>query len=240
MSNKFRILGLAVLALALFVGVSAAQEKTAEVTASVPEFTAFHEVIQPMWHTAYPAKDGAALRGLVPRMNELAAKVYAAKLPAILHEKEDNWITGLEAFRKSVDDYNKAAEGKDDAVLLTAAETLHAKYEGLGRVIRPVLAEVGAFHQALYPFVHQYAPENKYDKIRGGAADLLAKAEAVAKVTLPARQAAKAEAFKAAAAALVEAAKALAAAADGHDHDGMVKGVETLHTKYQALEAVFE
>jgi hypothetical protein len=239
MSKRFRIVALILLGLALTAGVSAAQEKSPATAASVPELTAFHDVIKPIWHDAYPAKDYAALRGFVAKIQELAAPIYAAKLPAILHEKEAKWKEGLEIFRKAVDDYLKAAAGADDAALLAAAETLHAKYEGLGQVIRPALAEIGAFHQALYPVVHQYAAEKQYDKIRGAAADLLAKAEAVAKVTLPARQAGKAEAFKAAAAALVEAAKSLAAAADGHDHDGMLKGVETVHAKYQAVEAVF-
>ncbi len=239
MNRKMRFIVSAALAVIGLAGLAAAQEKSPETTASVPELSAFHEVIQPIWHTAYPAKDYAALRGYVAKIQELAAPVYAAKLPAILHEKEAKWKEGLEAFRKAVDDYAKAAAGTDDAALLTAAETLHTRYEGLGRVIRPVLAEIGAFHQALYPVVHTYAAEKQYDKIRGAAADLQTKAEAVAKVTLPARQAGKAEAFKTAAAALVEAAKALAAAADGHDHDGMLKGVETVHEKYQALEAIF-
>lgn len=238
MNKKRLIVLLAVLALGL-AGLGLAQEKKAENSASVPEHAAFHEIILPIWHTAYPAKDYAALRGFVAKIQELAAPVYAAKLPAILHEKEAKWKEGLEAFRKSVDDYVKAAAGSDDAALLTAAETLHAKYEGLGRAIRPILPAIGAFHQALYPVVHTYAAEKQFDKIRGAAADLLAKAEAVAQVTLPERQAGKAEAFKTAAGALVEAAKALAAAADGHDHEGMLKGVEAVHEKYQALEAIF-
>ncbi len=239
MSKKLIAAFIATLAAAGLAGLAQAQEKKTETSASVPEHAAFHEVILPIWHDAYPAKDYAALRGFTAKIQELAAPVYAAKLPAILHEREAKWKEGLEAFRKSVDDYVKAAAGSDDAALLAAAEALHMKYEGLGRVIRPVLPEIGAFHQALYPIVHTYAAEKQYDRIRGAAADLLAKAEAVAKASLPARQAGKAEAFKTAAGALVDAAKALSAAADGHDHDGMLKGVESVHEKYQALEALF-
>jgi hypothetical protein len=239
MSKKVNIFLLAVIALALFAGLAAAQEKSAETTSEVPELSAFHEIIYPIWHTAYPSKDYAALRGFVPQVNELAAKVYAAKLPGILREKEAKWKEGLGIFKKSVDDYNKAAQGKDDAALLLAAEALHAKYEALVRAIRPVLPEVDAFHQALYVVFHKYAPEKQYDSIRSATADLVAKAEAVTKATLPARLAAKAEEFKKAAAALVDAAKALDAAGKAHDHDGMEKGVDVLHTKYQAVEAIF-
>jgi len=191
MSKKVSLILMAALAVFFLAGFAAAQEEKA----SVPELIKFHDVIKPIWHDAYPAKDYAALRGFTAQIKALAAPVYAAKLPGILHEREAKWKEGLEAFRKAVDGYAQAAAGQDDAALLAAAEALHTRYEMLGRVISPVLKEVGAFHEALYPFVHKYAPDKQYDKIRGGAADLLAKAEAVGRAPLSARQAGKAEAF---------------------------------------------
>ncbi len=239
MRKRIQVLLLALAVLALIGGIASAQEKDPETTSEVPELNAFHEIIYPIWHTAYPEKDVKALRGFVPQVNELAAKVYAAKLPGILREKEAVWKAGLDIFRKSVDDYNSAAKGTDDAAMLTAAEALHAKYEALVRALKPVLAEVDAFHKALYVVYHKYAAEKQYDKIRSATADLVTKAEATVKATLPAKLAAKAEAYKAATAALVEAAKALDAAGNAHDHDGMEKGVDVLHAKYQAVEAIF-
>jgi hypothetical protein len=211
-----------------------------ETKSEVPELTAFHDIIYPIWHTAYPEKDYAALRSYVPQVNELAAKVFAAKLPGILREKQAKWDEGLAAFKKSVEDYNAAAKGADDQALLVAAEALHAKYEALVRTIRPVLKEVEAFHQILYVLYHKDAPANAFDKIREATADLVVKAEAITKATLPTRLAAKGEAFKTAAAELVEAAKALDAAGKAHDHDGMLAGVEKVHTKYQTLEKIFD
>ncbi len=217
-----------------------AQEQTAETKSEVPELTAFHDVIYPIWHTAFPDKDYKALRGFVPQINELAAKVYSAKLPGILRDKEAKWKDGVAQLRKAVDDYNAAAAGTDDQALLNAAEALHSKYESLVRTLRPVLKEVDVFHQALYVVYHKYLPDKAFDKIRGAGADLVAKAEAVTKATLPARLEAKSGAFKTAAAELLEAAKALDAAGQAHDHDGMEKGVDKLHTKYQALEKIFD
>jgi L-fucose isomerase-like protein len=224
----------------LVAGLSAAQAIHSEPTGDIPELTAFHDVIVPIWHTAYPNKDYAALRGFVPAVNEGAAKIYAAALPGLLRDKEAKWKTGVEAFRASVEGYQKAAAGTDDAALLLAAETLHARYEGLVRLIRPVLPEVDAFHKVLYVVFHDYAPAKAYDKIRGATGDLLLKAEAVAKAALPARLTAKAENYQKAAAGLVDAAKALDAAGKAHDHEGMERGVEKLHAAYQALEAIFE
>jgi len=211
-----------------------------ETKSEVPELTAFHEVIFEIWHTAYPAKDAAALRKLVPQINELAAKVYAAKLPGILREKEAKWNDGVAQFKTSVETYNTAASGKDDKALLSAAEALHMKYESLVRTIRPVLPEMDAFHQSMYVVYHSYLVDKAYDKIRGASADLVTRAEAITHATLPKQFAAKADAFKAAAAELLDAAKALDAAGKAHDHAGMETGVEKVHAKYEALQSLFE
>jgi len=218
----------------------AAQTAANETKSDVPELTSFHEIIYPIWHTAYPEKDAKALRSYVPRINELASKVYGAKLPGILRDKEAKWKEGVSELKKAVDGYGAAAAGKDDQALLKAAETLHARYEALVRTIRPVLKEVDDFHQALYVVYHRYLPANEYDNIRTASPGLVAKAEAVTKAALPQRLASKSDAFKKAGADLLEAAKALDTAATGHDHDGMTKGVERLHSRYRELEKIFD
>jgi hypothetical protein len=218
---------------------AAAQEMAGETTSQVPQLTAFHEVVYEIWHTAYPAKDAKALRGLVPRVNELAANIYTARLPGILRDKDDKWKTGVAQFKSSVDAYNAAAKGQDDQVLLNAAEALHARYEALVRTINPILKEMDAFHQSLYVAYHTYLTDKAYDKIRGASGDLVTKAEAITRASLPKSHEAKAEAFKKAAAELLDAAKALDAAGKAHDHAGMEKGVENLHARYQSLESLF-
>jgi hypothetical protein len=237
--KKRMILG-ALLALIAGLGLAAAQDMSKETKSEVPELTAFHEVIYPIWHTAYPEKDVKALRSFVPQINDLAAKIYAAKLPGILREKEAVWKEGLAQLKKAVEAYDSAAAGKDDKALLDAAEALHSRYEGLVRALNPVLKEMDEFHQLLYVFNHKYLPEKAYDKIRGEAAALVTKAEAVVKATLPKRLEAKAEAFKKGASELLDAAKALDAAGRAHDHDGMESGVEKVHAKYEALQRLFE
>lgn len=238
--TRFRALFIFIVAAFALTLALPAQEAKSETKSEVPELTAFHDIIYPIWHTAYPEKDYNALRGFVPQIEELAAKVYAAKLPGILREKQAKWDEGLAKFRKSVDEYKAAAAGTNDETLLKAAEALHTNYEALVRTIRPVLPEVDAFHQVLYVVNHTYAPEKSYDKIREVSADLLAKAEAVAKAVLPTRLQAKAADYAKAAADLVEAAKQLDAAAKAHDHQGMLDGVDRVHVRYQALEKIFD
>ncbi len=219
-----------------------AQEKAAvqETSSSVPELEAFHEIIYPIWHTAYPEKDIAALKSFVPQINGLAAKIYAAKLPGILRDKQAAWTAGVDKLRQAVDAYNTAAKGTDDQALLNAAEALHMRYEMLVRAIRPVLPEMDAFHKELYVVYHRYLPDKKWDDVRKAAPAMKALADAVAKAQLPKRLEAKAGIFTVAAAGLVEAAAGLEGLAKSGDAAALEQAVLKVHAKYQALEKVFE
>jgi hypothetical protein len=224
----------------IFAALAVGGVRAQETESSVPELTVFHDIIYPIWHTAYPEKDIAALKSYVPKVNELAAKIYSAKLPGILREKERKWQAGVAEFRKSVEAYNMAAKGTDDKALLDAAEALHMRYEMLVRTIRPVLAEMDGFHKVLYVVYHTYLPGKNWDGIRNAAPEMKAKAEAVAKAQLPKRLEAKAESFKSAAAALVEAATELESLGTSGDPAALEKAVDRIHAKYQGLEKIFE
>lgn len=235
---------LTVLFIILFLGAiplpSAAHFQTEETESWVEELGDFHEIIYPIWHTAYPEKDYEALRGYVPEVNRLAKNLFDAQLPGILRDKKSKWDDGLEQMKKAVEDFNKAAEGEDDQALLDAAETLHAKFEMMVRIIRPVLKEIDEFHKVLYVVYHKYLPDKEFDSVRSVADDFIQKAEAITKAELSSRLEAKAEEFSAAAQALYEASKKLKAACMEEDGEAIEKAVEFLHTKYQELEKIFD
>jgi hypothetical protein len=211
-----------------------------ETESTVPELVEFHEVIYPIWHTAFPAKDYAALRGFLPAIEAGAAKINAAVLPGILREKKQAWDQAVAEFNLAVDAYRKAVAGSDDQALLDAAELLHMRYEMTFRAIRPVAKEVDAYHRVLYVVYHKYLPEKKYADICAAAPDMVAKAEAITKATLSPRLAAKAEAFQAAAARLLDETKALEAAGKTGLEKDIVALVGTVHGAYVALEKVFD
>jgi hypothetical protein len=208
-----------------------------EAESSVAELAAFHEVIYPIWHTAYPDKDYAALRKFAPEVKSGAEKIYAAKLPGILRDRQAKWDQGVAELRKSVDAYLAAASGSNDEALLGAAEAFHARYEMLGRAIRPALKEVDDYHKVLYVIYHKYLPAQDYGRIKAVSGDLAAKAEAITKAALPKRLEPRTERFRKTSAELLEATKGLAAASAGPD---MAAAVEAVHAKYQALEKIFE
>ncbi|MGZ5497904.1 MAG: hypothetical protein ACXWHI_04210 [Candidatus Aminicenantales bacterium] len=211
-----------------------------ETESAVPELSAFHEVIYPIWHTAYPDKDIAMLKSLVPQVNELAGKVYAAKLPGILRDKQVKYDAGLAEFRASVEDYNAAAKGSVDKAMLDAAEVLHAKYEMLVRILRPVLKEMDDFHKVLYVVYHTDLPAKNWAAVRAAAPDLKAKAEAVTAAKLSTRLEPKAEAFAKASGELVKAATVLAGLDPKADGAAVEQAVQKLHSRYQDLEKIFD
>lgn len=225
---------------ALIVLVSGFAALAQEMESSVPELEAFHEIIYPIWHSAYPEKDISTLKGFVPEINKLAGRIFEAKLPGILREKEAKWQAGLTEFKKSVEAYNAAAKDADDQALLNAAEVLHARYEMLARTIRPVLKEIDDFHKVLYVVFHKSLPDKKFAEIKAVSGDLKSKAEIVMKATLPKRIEAKPAAFQAASADLLMAAMELETACLGDNNAAIESAVLTLHTKYQALEKIFD
>jgi len=222
------------------VGLPAQGTPQGEMSSSVPELDAFHDVIMPMWHTAYPNKDYVALRGMAKDVQAGTAKVSAARLPGILRDKEAVWAKGVADLRAASDAYLKAAAGKDDAALLTAAEALHTRYEGLVRLVRPVLKEMDDFHKVLYVVYHRYLPERQWDAICSVSPDLVTKAEAIAAATLPARLQSRTDAFKKASEGLVAEARHLAAICTARKQAEVEKAVGALHVRYQGLEKVFE
>lgn len=206
----------------------------------VPELDALHEVIYPIWHTAYPAKDYEALKEMVDEVNIKAKAVYAASLPGIQRDKQLKWNENVMQFQASVEDYKKYALADDNEGLLKAAENLHSKYEMLVRTIRPVLKEIDEFHKTLYVVYHDYLPNKNYKKLGTATDTLIKKAKAVTKSKLPARLELKKDAFTLAAAELLTSAMDLKKRVKANNKISIDAAVENMHTKYQNLEAIFE
>jgi len=207
-----------------------------ETNTNIPALAEFHEVIYPIWHTAYPSKDIEALKGYVEEVNQKAEKIYNVKLPGILREKEAKWKAGVEEFKEAVNKYNEAAAGSDEQQLLDAAELLHAKYENLVRIIRPIVKELDEFHKVLYVIYHRYLPDKKWEAVRKECASLKEKSQKVIEAKLPKKLEGKSDEYKKLANELSKAVDNLCKAKD----KDMEKAIESMHSKYEALQNLFE
>lgn len=213
-----------------------------ELTSSVPELSDFHEIIHPMWHNAYPSKDYDALKGFVPQIKTSVESINGVKLPGILRERETEWKKQLDELNLAAQNYYDAVSKNDHEALLEAAENLHSAYERMVRVIRPALKEIDAFHQTLYVIYHKLYPDGKYDEIAGLTGDLTAKAEAIMnypREKLKQRLGDNINKFDAAAKKLFDSTIALKKALDGKNLKKKKKAIESMHTAYQELDAVF-
>lgn len=237
-----RCLPLAFVAVLVVYGHAAPQAPApGELSSSVPALEAMHEVISPMWHEAWPAKDVTALAGMVPDIQKHLAALKAATLPGILkHDKQAAWDKGVATLAATVADYARAAQGPDGPALLAAAERLHMNYEQLVRVIRPPLPEVDAFHQTLYVVYHYQLEAFSMPTIAASAREMATKADALNKAVLPERMKARVPAFESARAALSAAVTALQATVAAGDEERVRAAIEDVHTKYETLEAVFK
>jgi hypothetical protein len=218
----------------------AVYSQTQDTVWRVPELDEFHDVIYPIWHTAYPEKDYASLKKYVEEINIKAKKIYTATLPGIQREKQLKWNEGVMQFQTSVEDYNKFAAGDDNEGLLKAAENLHSKYEMLVRIIRPVLKEIDEFHKVLYVVYHDYLPNKKYKMIIKVSDDLVKKAKAITNAKLSARLEPKKDAFNLAAAELLTSTQELKKRAKSKSKVTVDAAVENMHSKYEKLAAIFE
>jgi len=226
--------------LLLALAAPALAENPAEVKAEVPALADFHEVIYPLWHTAWPAKDVAMFRELLPQVQEGVARIDKAKLPGILRDKLPAWQKGVAGLKESAAAYEMALAANEEQAVLDAAEQLHARYEGLVRVVRPPMKELDAYHQVLYRVFHHLWPGKKLDELRTAAGELATACGALVAAEMPRRYASREATVRPEMTALCAATDATVAALEGSDEAAIGAAVEKVHTQYQKVEKLFE
>jgi hypothetical protein len=199
-----------------------------------------HEVIMPMWHDAWPNKDYKALAALVPAIEKHMAAIAKAELPGILRDKALRWSTGVGDLKATVAAFKAAAAAGNNDALMAAAEKLHSQYEGLVKIVRPVLKEMDEFHGSLYVLYHYQMSPFQLAKAAASVQALKTKMDTLNKAVLPASMKANIDAFTAQRARLGKALDAVAALLEGKDEPKIKEAIELMHAEYEKLEKVFE
>ena len=229
----------AILGLASGPALAQPAPKPEDLKSSVPALDAMHEVIMPLWHDAWPNKDVKAMAAMLPDIEKHFAAVNKAELPLILRDKMSAWAAGVDELKRTVAAYKAAVTAGDNEALLKAAESLHAKYEALVKVVRPILKEMEDFHASLYVLYHYqmnpFQPAKAADSIRA----LQVKMDALNKAALPDRLKSRTEAFNAQRARLSKSIDEVVALLDSKDESKIKAAIEIMHTQYENLEKVF-
>lgn len=211
-----------------------------EVTRQVPALNDLHEVVYQLWHEAYPAKDCKKIRELLPQADELTAKLDAAPLPGILRDSQPRWDAGKVKLKESLAALHTAADANDESAMLAQTEAYHAAFEGLVRVVRPVVPELDSFHEELYKLYHYHAPGYDLEAIRADAAAMQAKIPPLKDAKLPERLAGKQAEFTSAVGTLSGAVDDLVKTAKKDDREKILAAVETVHMAYVKAGNIFE
>ena len=238
---------------AIFVSLSYSQDvislktqdevDSCEIDWTVPELMKFHDVIYIIWHEAWPQKNTTQLISLVPEVKEHINKINNANLPGIQRDKETKWKAGLAELNKAAENYYDACSSGDEKRMLDAAEDLHAKFEMMVRIIKPVFKEVDDYHKILYIIYHKYLPDKKYDSIKNVIDELINRAEAIVNIPsdkLQKRLKEKSDNFKKASENLLISTKELKSVLETNEPQKIDQAVEHMHSMYQSLEANFD
>lgn len=212
----------------------------AEIQASVPELSALHEVIYPLWHSAYPEKNYALIKELLPKADTLVAALDAAALPGILREKQQEWTDKKASLKETLAKLHAAADANNEAEMLAQTEAFHAGYEQLVRAIRPVVPALESFHQEMYKLYHYYAPAYDLAKIREAAAAMQAKIAPLKETALPERLAGKQAEYQLAVQELETAVGEFVETAKKDSKEEIQAAVEKVHAAYQKTEKLFD
>ena len=211
-----------------------------EISSQVPELDAVHEVMAPMWHDAFPARDFAAIQAAVPGFEPLLAALETATLPGILQDKQGRWDEGKTRLMNSFQELKSAAESGDEEAMLGMAEAFHMDYEAMVRIIRPVVPELDTFHQHLYGLYHYYGPGYDLEKIRQAADAMGADVPPLQAARLPARLEESQADFEAKVEELGTRVAALLVALEDPVKADVDAAIEAVHAAYEAVEGIFD
>lgn len=211
-----------------------------ELSASVPALNDLHEIVYPLWHNAFPEKDYALIKELLPQADTLTSKLDEAELPGILRDKQEVWNKGKENLKKALQDLHQAVETDNEEEMLKQTEVFHAAFERLMRTIRPVVPELDAFHKEMYKLYHYYMPDYDLEKIRVVVMAMQERLPALKQAELPKRITDRQANFNAAVQELESAVNELVEIVKTDDRDTIQTSVEKVHTAYQKAEHIFD
>jgi prefoldin subunit 5 len=237
------ILVMCMIALCLLAGSTIkanAETDEPQITANVPALDSLHESIYILWHNAYPKKDYALIKNILPKLGVSVSKLSESALPEILHSKKPKWDNEIKNLQNNLSALQKAVkEDKKESMLLTV-ESLHGSYEKLVRIIRPVLSELESFHEELYKLYHSYMPGNDIEKIKTIIPVMKMKIGLLKQARLPQNLADRQNKFDEAASRLETSLNELENITKTNGKEKIQSAVEKLHSEYQSIDALLQ
>lgn len=211
-----------------------------QISANVPALDSLHESIYILWHNAYPDKDYALIKNILPKLSVSVSNLSESALPEILHNKQAKWDNEIKNLQNNLSALQKAVKEDNNESMLKTAESLHASYEKLVRIIRPVLSELESFHEELYKVYHSYMPNNDIEKIKTIIPAMKIKIGLLKQARLPQNLADRQSKFDELVSKLETSMNEVENLTNTNSKEKINSAVEKLHSDYQSIDALLQ
>lgn len=101
-------------------------------------FEAFHSVMAPAWHQAWPDEDYDALLAVGPEFSKLFKPIALLKPPLKTRSRRLAFLKNRQEFAALVRDYGKAATACDSAAVYEIMPRLHDAFEATASCLLPI------------------------------------------------------------------------------------------------------
>jgi hypothetical protein len=118
-----------VMVLFIAASVSTAAGKVAEVDA-------FHKILHPFMHEAFPAKDFAKIREGLPALIEAAETMRAAQLPEELKSNQKQYRKLADKLLKQLKSMDKGKDTMKDVKFGKKFEEMHSTFEKINELVK--------------------------------------------------------------------------------------------------------
>ncbi len=233
-------LPIVIILMVLICDTLAMQRQTESPRITIPAVKRMHEVIFPLWHKAYPAKNFELLKSLLPDIEKHFEALKQAEFPAGYPDRKQRWQEEISEMQNVIRSYKTAIDDGNTESLLISAEKLHTAYEKLIKVLNPPVPEVDAFHEVLYRVYHEYLPNKNWIKLNEAIPQFRERAAALKSAELPEWLADRKPDFDRAVNNLSRAVDELARLQANEDNKLVEEAVYKVHDAYENLDKILE
>jgi hypothetical protein len=202
-------------------------------------FEAFHKIMAPVWHGAWPDKDYDSLLAAGPTFKEAFAAIAKMKPTFKTLDRKKAFLKARDGFSKIIEMYAAAAERGDKETVYDLMPQLHDAFEMTASTLLPVYyPEIEAAVITLNLIMETHLPKNNMEGILGSTNTLLSRFESLTDTTtIPDELQEKKKEIRTEIAAMKKLAQQMKECCDKNDMEHYKEHVRELDTK---LKSFFE
>lgn len=204
----------------------------------LPTLGAVHFVMAEMWHNFLPAGDYASIRQKAPKLLDAMKAFRNTQLPPALADRAEAINEKRAALDQAVQQFGKAAVGKDDAALKTALTDVHVRFHEVVEVVQSPKASLKEFHDILFVLMHEGYANRDFAVLKEHVAEFKAQADALVAQGLTPRSGQCPMKVKEESEALAAAVNRLSAAVAANDETTAWQALDEAHRQFMALAKV--